>query len=42
MIPWGGMLEKEKEQSTASCVLFVLCGPGLHEVCVCVFGALAL
>lgn len=34
-------MEKEKEQSTASHVLFVSCGPGLDEVCVCVFGALA-
>lgn len=42
VIPWGGRLEKEKEQSAASCILFVLCGTGLDEVCVCVFGVLAL
>lgn len=42
VIPWGGTLGKEKEQSAASCILFVSCGPGLGEVCVCVFGVLAL
>lgn len=43
VIPWGGMLEKgKKKQSAASCILFVSCGPGLDDVCVCVFGVLAL
>lgn len=42
VIPWGGTLEKGEEPRAASRVLFVSCGPGLDEVCVCVFGALAL
>lgn len=32
----------KKKQSAASCILFVSCGPGLDDVCVCVFGDLAL
>lgn len=38
VIPRGSTLEKEKGQRAASCILFVLRGPGLDEVCVCVFG----
>lgn len=34
--------KRKREQSAASCILFVSCGPGLDEVCVGVFGVLAL